>query len=155
MADQKLFNSVCNPGFPWLCDIDYNQIQIHILQNISSSKDIPNGGCLAGDTGNSRPRSYTTNFDYVRPRFAHSRPQQGKGSLPTSPARIKGTTKKTCWLLLAKQGGIPLVLCSTLTCWLGNCVVRRVSCVSSLGRRLGLLKISADWSIVPAIVVIR
>jgi hypothetical protein len=33
---------------------------------------IPNGGCLAGDTGNSRPRSYTTNYDYVRPQFAHS-----------------------------------------------------------------------------------
>jgi hypothetical protein len=97
IAEQKLCASVCNPRFPCLSNIDYNQIQIHTHQNLSSSKDtILNGRCLVEIQVTEGGASYcTTNYDTVRPRFAHSRSQQGKGSLPTSPARIKGTTKKT------------------------------------------------------------
>ncbi|MFS7956895.1 hypothetical protein Hanom_Chr07g00659971 [Helianthus anomalus] len=43
----------------------------------------------------------------------------------------------------------------TLTCVLGNCDVRKVSCVSSPGLRRGTLKISAVWSHVAAVDVIR
>ena len=43
----------------------------------------------------------------------------------------------------------------TFTCWLGKADVLRVSCVSSLGFLLGMLKINAAWSNVAAVAVMR
>jgi hypothetical protein len=43
----------------------------------------------------------------------------------------------------------------TLTCWLGKADVLRVSCVSSAGFLLGMLKINAAWSRVAAVAVMR
>jgi hypothetical protein len=43
----------------------------------------------------------------------------------------------------------------TFICWLGKAVVRRVSCVSSVGFLRGMLKIKAAWSHVAAVAVMR
>lgn len=43
----------------------------------------------------------------------------------------------------------------TFTCWPGKADVLSVSCVSSLGFLLGMLKIKATWSHVAAVAVMR
>ena len=53
------------------------------------------------------------------------------------------------------MGVIRVVGGPTLTCVAGNVVVRSVSCDSSTGVLLGILRIKAAWSGVAAVAVIR
>lgn len=101
------------------------------------------------------------------PPSARSRSPRGRGSWPTCPATfipsqhsVRGLQYEASFFSLAFVPRHSITTCllgfkHTFTCALGNCDVRSVSCVSSLGRRLGMLRIRADWSMVAAIAVIR
>lgn len=73
----------------------------------------------------------------------------------TRSAKAKAPQSITTCCFTREGGREGSSMLHTLTCALGNCDVRRVSCVSSRGRRLGMLRIRADWSMVAAIAVIR